>query len=95
MATTSRKEAIRLYRDIIRTLRPFTHTNEQGIMWKDILKESTRKEYEMAKYETDATRVVQLIMVGRDCLMRIQEGMFTGKVNQDAPPPDDNPFTRI
>jgi hypothetical protein len=31
--TTSRREALALYRDILRTTRLFTWTNEQGVPW--------------------------------------------------------------
>ncbi|KAG0613729.1 hypothetical protein M758_6G125800 [Ceratodon purpureus] len=51
--TTSRREALALYREILRTTRLFTWTNEQGVPWRDLLRESTRLEYEQARYETD------------------------------------------
>ncbi|EAL67623.1 hypothetical protein DDB_G0279697 [Dictyostelium discoideum AX4] len=93
MATTGKREAIRLYRDILRTIRHFNHPNEQGILWSSVLKESTRKEFEQNRFERDPTKVVQLVMVGRDCLMKIQEGMITGKVNKEPDTPTDkSPF---
>ncbi|KAK5582478.1 hypothetical protein RB653_004063 [Dictyostelium firmibasis] len=93
MATTGRREAIRLYRDILRTVRLFKHPNDQGVLWSVILKDSARKEFEQNRFESDPTRVVQLVMVGRDCLMKIQEGMITGKVNKEPDTPTDrSPF---
>ncbi|EGC37407.1 hypothetical protein DICPUDRAFT_86994 [Dictyostelium purpureum] len=96
MATSGRREAVRLYRDIIRTIRYFNHRNDQGRQWKDVLRESARQEFEMNRFETDPTKVVQLVMVGRDCLMKIQEGMLTGKVNKEPDnPTDSSPFTKV
>ncbi|EGG24348.1 hypothetical protein DFA_06498 [Cavenderia fasciculata] len=97
---TGRREAIRLYRDVMRTLRVFTHPNEQGIPWNVVLKDSVRKDYDSHKYETNPETLVQLLMVGRDCLMKIQEGVVTGKVSKDPDTPsssssNNNPFTKL
>ncbi|KAG0569995.1 hypothetical protein KC19_6G131100 [Ceratodon purpureus] len=66
--TTSRREALALYREILRTTRLFTWTNEQGVPWRDLLRESTRLEYEQARYETDPEVVARLLVVGRDAV---------------------------
>jgi len=66
--TTSRREALALYREILRTTRLFTWTNEQGVPWRDLLRESARMEYEQARYETDPEVIARLLVVGRDAV---------------------------
>ncbi|KAG0588426.1 hypothetical protein KC19_2G241900 [Ceratodon purpureus] len=66
--TTSRREALGLYREILRTTRLFTWTNEQGVAWRDLLRESARMEYEQARYETDPEIIARLLVVGRDAV---------------------------
>ncbi|EFA80490.1 hypothetical protein PPL_07326 [Heterostelium album PN500] len=96
IVSTGNREAIKLYREIMRTLRHFTHTNEQGIPWKVILRDSVRNEYENSKFETDPHKQVEMIMVGRDCLMRIQHGMLTGKIDKDPESGGTgNPFQKV
>lgn len=66
--TTSRREALALYREILRTTQLFTWTNEQGVPWRDLLRESARMEYEQARYETDPEVIARLLVVGRDAV---------------------------
>mmetsp|Transcript_6325 Transcript_6325/g.10964 ORF Transcript_6325/g.10964 Transcript_6325/m.10964 type:complete len:172 (-) Transcript_6325:1311-1826(-) len=63
---TSRREAISLYRTILRNSRLFVHSDERGVMWRDILRDAARKEFDVGKLETDATMVTKLIIAGRD-----------------------------
>lgn len=66
--TTSRREALALYREILRTTRLFTWTNEHGVPWRDLLRDSTRLEFEQARYETDPEVIARLLVVGRDAV---------------------------
>jgi hypothetical protein len=68
-----KKESIKLYRDILRATKAFTWKNEQGTMWKNILRENTRKEFEQARYERDPLIINRLLIVGRDCLNQTTE----------------------
>lgn len=61
-------ESLHLYRDILRGTKQFVWPNEQGILWKDILRQNARKEFEQARYENDPIVVTRLLLVGRDCL---------------------------
>ncbi|CAN0010369.1 unnamed protein product [Choristocarpus tenellus] len=45
------REAVHLYRDILRATRLFHWCNEKGEPWNRILRESSRKEFEQARYE--------------------------------------------
>ena len=66
-------EALRLYRDILRECRYYEWSDEHGKRWADLLRESARKEFEQARYETDPEVIGRLLVVGRDALMQTQE----------------------
>jgi hypothetical protein len=66
-------EALRLYRDILRECRYYDWVDEHGRRWSDVLRESTRREFEQARYETDPEIIGRLLVVGRDALMQSQE----------------------
>lgn len=63
-----RREALSLYRDILRASRHFTWKNEHGEVWGKVIAVSTRTEYEQARDETDPEVIARLIATGRDCL---------------------------
>ncbi|CBN74905.1 conserved unknown protein [Ectocarpus siliculosus] len=52
------REAIRLYREILKATRLFHWCNEKGEPWGRILRESSRKEFEQARHETASVVVV-------------------------------------
>lgn len=71
--TNYRQEALKLYRDILRTSRHFTWNNEKGIPWSLILRENARKEFEAARHERDPLLITRMLFVGRDCLTQTKE----------------------
>ncbi|CAM9674572.1 unnamed protein product, partial [Phaeothamnion confervicola] len=62
------REAIRLYRDILRGCRRFHWCNEHGVPWNKLLRDSARKEFEQAREEKDPLIVARLLVMGRQCL---------------------------
>jgi hypothetical protein len=66
------REAIHLYRDILRTCKHFHWTDEQKRPWSQVLKENARKEFEQSRYEEDPLVVARLLVTGRDCVMNVQ-----------------------
>lgn len=64
----SNREAIRLYRDIIRVSRLFHWCNDKGEPWNEVLRRNARKEFEEARYERDPLLVARMLVVGRQCL---------------------------
>ena len=66
--TSSRREALSLYRDVIRATRFFMWANSQGIPWRDVLRENVRKEFEEAQFERDPEVITRLLIGGRDAL---------------------------
>lgn len=77
-------ESLRLYRDILRACRPFVWKNEKGILWRDVLRENARKEFEQSKLERDPLLVTRLLFVGRDCLNQTNESLLKAKKAMEA-----------
>ncbi|XP_059278943.1 uncharacterized protein LOC132033093 [Lycium ferocissimum] len=71
--TGSRREALSLYRDVIRATRFFMWANSQGIIWRDVLRENVRKEFEEARFERDPEVITRLLIGGRDALQAALE----------------------
>ncbi|XP_051139130.1 uncharacterized protein LOC127256938 [Andrographis paniculata] len=66
--TSTRREALSLYRDIIRATRFFTWPDSRGVLWRDVLRENARKEFEEARFEKDPEVVTRLLIGGRDAV---------------------------
>ncbi|TFJ80387.1 hypothetical protein NSK_008294 [Nannochloropsis salina CCMP1776] len=66
------REALRLYREILRTARRFYWPNDEGEPWREVLRREARKEFEQARAEKDPLIIARLLVVGRDCVMQTQ-----------------------
>lgn len=66
--TSTRREALSLYRDIIRATRFFTWVDSRGAIWRDILRENARKEFEAARFERDPEVITRLLLGGHDAV---------------------------
>ncbi|KAL1190070.1 hypothetical protein V5N11_033374 [Cardamine amara subsp. amara] len=66
--TSTRREALSLYRDIFRATRFFMWTDSKGILWRDLLRENARKEFEAARFETDPEVITRLLIGGSDAV---------------------------
>lgn len=66
--TSTKREALALYRDIFRASRFFLWTNEKGILWRDILRANARREFEEARFERDPEVIARLLVGGRDAV---------------------------
>jgi hypothetical protein len=64
----TRREVLALYRDVLRAARAFYWSNEKGIPWYRVLRESARREFEAARYEKDPVIIMRMIVVGRQCI---------------------------
>lgn len=78
---TTRSEAIALYRHIWRYSRLFVWQNEQNKPWRDVLRESARQEFELARHEQDPELVSRLIVSGRDAVHQVVD-KFMAKRDQ-------------
>lgn len=68
----TRKEALSLYREILRTCKAFHHADDQGRPWNQILKQQARQEFEASKEEKDPLIIARMLVTGRDCVQQIQ-----------------------
>lgn len=66
--TSARREALSLYRDILRATRFFMWPDSRGVIWRDVLRENARKEFEEARFETDPEVVTRLLIGGHDAV---------------------------
>jgi len=66
--TSTRREALSLYRDILRATRFFTWPDSRGVIWRDVLRQNARTEFEQARFETDPAIVTGLLIGGREAL---------------------------
>ena len=66
--TTTRREVLSLYRDILRATRFFMWPDSRGVLWRDVLRENARREFEEARFETDPEIVTRLLIGGREAV---------------------------
>lgn len=66
--TGTRREALSLYRDILRATRFFIWPDSRGALWRDILRGNARKEFEEARFEKDPEIITRLLIGGRDAV---------------------------
>ncbi|KAL6511901.1 hypothetical protein OROGR_021498 [Orobanche gracilis] len=66
--TSARREAMSLYRDIIRATRFFMWPDSRGVPWRDVLRENARKEFDDARFEKDPEVITRLLIGGRDAV---------------------------
>ncbi|KAJ8762123.1 hypothetical protein K2173_007273 [Erythroxylum novogranatense] len=66
--TSTRREALSLYRDILRATRFFAWPDSRGVLWRDVLRENARKEFEEARFEKDPEVVTRLLIGGREAV---------------------------
>lgn len=70
---TRHKEALSLYRDILRTAKVFHWVEESsGEPWNVKLKKEARKEFEASREEKDPLILARMMVTGRDCVHQIQ-----------------------
>ncbi|GIL87430.1 hypothetical protein Vretifemale_15542, partial [Volvox reticuliferus] len=72
---TTRREALSLYREILRYSNLFVWRDDKGRLWRDVIRDSARKEFEAARFEPDPEIVNKLIITGRDCVQRTVESL--------------------
>jgi hypothetical protein len=65
---TTRKEALSLYRAVIRASVFFVWRDERGRVWRDVIRDSARKEFEAGRLERDPEMVNRLLLTGRDAV---------------------------
>ncbi|KAG0478281.1 hypothetical protein HPP92_013000 [Vanilla planifolia] len=66
--TSTRREALNLYRDILRATRFFSWPDARGVSWRDVLRSNARREFEEARFERDPEIITRLLIGGRDAV---------------------------
>jgi hypothetical protein len=70
-----RLEALRLYREVIRTAKHFTWADKDGVPFSEKLIKSARKEFEQARYEKDPELIARLLIGGREAMEKVTDRM--------------------
>eukprot|EP00775_Hariotina_reticulata_P004601 gene4601-4855_t len=73
---TTRREALSLYREILRYSNLFVWKDEHGRRWKDVIRASARQEFEQARFEPDPELINRMIVTGRDAVQRTMEAFM-------------------
>lgn len=73
---TTRREALALYREVLRYSNLFVWKDEHGRMWRDVIRSSARQEFEAARFEPDPELINRMIVTGRDAVQRTVEGFM-------------------
>lgn len=73
---TARREALALYREVLRYSNLFVWRDDRGRMWRDVIRASARAEFEAARAEADPELVTRMIVTGRDAVQRSVEGFM-------------------
>lgn len=68
-----RREALSLYRDILRVARAFTWEKEAGVPWRGVLEAGAREEFEKNREVSGRENVLKLIVNGREALFKTEE----------------------
>ena len=87
LLTTTRREALSLYREIMRITTLFDWPNDRGEIWRDVLRSSARQDFEDARYEQDPEVINRLLVVGRDAVGRVSERFVEELKRKEQFPP--------
>jgi hypothetical protein len=69
-------EVLRLYREVYKFTYKFDWCNEKGELWRDVLRKSARREFDLSKDENDYIHVMKMMVTTRECMVDLQEKIF-------------------
>jgi hypothetical protein len=64
-----RLESLRLYREILKMSNEFTWSDEKGRPFRQLIRESARNEFELARDERDPLLVMKMILTSREAIL--------------------------
>lgn len=67
---TTRSESLSLYRAVIRASVFFVWRDDRGRVWRDVIRDSARQEFDVGRHERDPEMVNRMLLTGRDALDR-------------------------
>jgi hypothetical protein len=90
---TTRREALALYRHVLRWSNIFVWKDDQGRPWRDVIRHSARKEFEDARFEQDPQLINRMLITGRDCVDKAVENFMRKRDRLQAEgQPQDTPM---
>jgi hypothetical protein len=92
---TTRREALSLYREVLRYSNLFVWKDEHGRLWRDVIRTSARQEFEAARHEPDPELINRMIVTGRDAVQRTVEGFLKRRariIDEEASTPQVPPL---
>lgn len=69
-------EALRQYRELLKFSNEFYWTNERGQLWKDIIRKSARREFELSRNEEDPMIQYKMMITTRDAISKTKETLI-------------------
>lgn len=67
------REILRLYREVMKFCSEFDWPNDQGEIWRDVLRKSARKEFEESREEIDPVIQYRMMVTTRDAMSQTRE----------------------
>ncbi len=80
------KEALKLYREVLRLTKEFTWHDENNRLWAERIQASARQEFEMARNEKDPFIIGQMIVTSKEAIQKVREKLIEKyhRVNQEV-----------
>eukprot|EP00193_Tetraselmis_chui_P001575 CAMPEP_0177763722 /NCGR_PEP_ID=MMETSP0491_2-20121128/7018_1 /TAXON_ID=63592 /ORGANISM="Tetraselmis chuii, Strain PLY429" /LENGTH=168 /DNA_ID=CAMNT_0019279839 /DNA_START=186 /DNA_END=692 /DNA_ORIENTATION=- len=69
---TLRREALSLYRDVLRYSRLFVWKDEKGNEWGETIRKSARQEFEASVFEKDPELLNRMLLMGRESVEEVK-----------------------
>lgn len=67
------QESLRLYRDVLKYSAEFHWPNESGQIWRDVLRRSARREFELSRSEEDPVILYKMLITTQDAMAKTKE----------------------
>ena len=67
------REALRLYREVVKFCGEFTWRAKDGRVWRDVLHAQARKEFEDSKEERDPVILYKMMLTTREAVHKTRE----------------------
>lgn len=67
------KEALKLYREILKFAGTFNWYTGDGNRWSEMIAKSARKEFELAREEQDPVLIMKMLLTSRESIQQTKE----------------------